>query len=95
MFFFSIAVVGVLKGYDMLMNVVLDDSIEYIKSMLSVCFHSCKTMHISIIIFVADPSGGGASLTETRPLGLMITRGISIQVISPEENRVQIENPFQ
>ena len=62
--------IGVLKGYDELVNLVLDDTEE----------------------FIMDADG---NLTEeTRELGLIVCRGTQVTLVSPEEGREEIENPF-
>ncbi|TKR69491.1 hypothetical protein L596_021643 [Steinernema carpocapsae] len=63
---------GVLKGYDTLLNLVLDRTVEYLRDS-------------------SDPSQIGQ---ETRSLGLIVARGTSITVISPNDGVEMIENPF-
>ncbi|KAK0407680.1 hypothetical protein QR680_003526 [Steinernema hermaphroditum] len=63
---------GVLKGYDTLLNLVLDRTIEYLR----------------------DSSDPSVLSQETRSLGLIVARGTSITVISPNDGVEGIENPF-
>jgi small nuclear ribonucleoprotein (snRNP)-like protein len=42
------AVVGVLKGYDQLLNVVLDDASEYMRGKPIFCVHHCQPMSLGI-----------------------------------------------
>jgi U6 snRNA-associated Sm-like protein LSm7 len=61
-----LAVVGVLKGFDPLMNLVLDESAEV-------------------------ASEGPA---DRRALGLLVARGTNVTSICPEDEMIEIENPF-
>uniref|UniRef100_A0A8C4QM83 Sm domain-containing protein n=1 Tax=Eptatretus burgeri TaxID=7764 RepID=A0A8C4QM83_EPTBU len=61
---------GVLKGYDPLVNLVLDEAIEFIRE---------NPYHLT---------------DETRKLGLVICRGTSISLLSPQEGFHAIPNPF-
>lgn len=65
-------VVGILCGFDPLVNLVLDKCIEYQRDLVD----------SSIVTHV------------TRQLGKVVCRGTSVVVVSPEENAIQIENPF-
>ena len=63
---------GILKGFDQLLNLVLDESKEYLRD-------------------VDDPL---RITDETRNLGLIVTRGTSVMVVSPLDGLKEIENPF-
>lgn len=80
-------VVGTLKGYDQLMNLVLDDVKELLRGVLVVYRY-----HIRIIadMCVADDEGNESS----RSLGLIVARGTLLVLISPVDGSEQIENPF-
>ncbi|KAJ3255626.1 Sm-like protein lsm7 [Boothiomyces macroporosus] len=66
-------VVGILKGYDLLQNLVLDETFEYVRD-------------------INDPS---QYTDELRELGLVVTRGTAIILISPYDGQEDIANPFQ
>ena len=63
---------GILKGFDQLLNLVLDETKEYLRD-------------------VDDPL---RITDETRNLGLIVTRGTSVMVVSPLDGLKEIENPF-
>ena len=63
---------GILKGFDQLLNLVLDETKEYSRD-------------------VDDPL---RRTDETRNLGLIVTRGTSVMVVSPLDGLKEIENPF-
>ena len=63
---------GILKGFDQLLNLVLDETKEYLRD-------------------VDDPL---RITDETRKLGLIVTRGTSVMVVSPLDGLKEIENPF-
>eukprot|EP00455_Lapot_gusevi_P034816 TRINITY_DN3851_c0_g2_i2.p1 TRINITY_DN3851_c0_g2~~TRINITY_DN3851_c0_g2_i2.p1 ORF type:complete len:100 (-),score=37.42 TRINITY_DN3851_c0_g2_i2:356-625(-) len=65
-------VVGVLKGYDTLVNLVLDDTQEYLR----------------------DPEDPYRLTGQVRHLGLTMSRGTSVMLISPVEGTEEIANPF-
>ncbi|KAI9293915.1 U6 snRNA-associated Sm-like protein LSm7, partial [Neoconidiobolus thromboides FSU 785] len=56
---------GILKGFDPLLNLVLDHTIEIIRG--------------------SD---------KTRELGLLVCRGPTVVLIHPEEEAIEISNPF-
>ena len=63
---------GVLKGFDQLLNLVLDNCKEYLRD-------------------AKDPL---RITDETRDIGLIVTRGTSVMVVSPVDGLKEIENPF-
>lgn len=63
---------GVLKGYDPLLNLVLDSTIEYMR----------------------DSEDPYKMTNETRALGLVVCRGTSVILISPQDGLEEIQNPF-
>ncbi|KAK4386764.1 Sm-like protein LSM7 [Sesamum angolense] len=65
-------VIGTLKGYDPLLNLVLDEAIEFLR----------------------DPDDPLKTTDQTRPLGLIVCRGIAVMLVSPAEGTVEIPNPF-
>ncbi len=73
---------GVLKGYDQLMNLVLDDVREHLRG---------RTIIFNIN---ADAETGQPTDTNTRTLGLVVVRGPTLVLISPLDGSKGIENPF-
>lgn len=65
-------VTGVLKGYDQLLNLVLDETVEYLR----------------------DPEDPLKITDQTRTLGLIVSRGTSVMVVSPLDGTEPIANPF-
>jgi U6 snRNA-associated Sm-like protein LSm7 len=97
-------VTGTLKGYDQLMNLVLDDVKEITRGMSN---HSIP--YLSLYIprtnlpcpqrFIhrgtwtnrhTDDEGN----TSSRPLGLLVARGTLLVLISPLDGSEEIPNPF-
>lgn len=73
-------VVGTLKGFDGLVNAVLDDTTEFL-------FEEGAD---SASVFDASASAAPTS----RYLGLVVCRGTNITVVGPDEGFSQIANPF-
>lgn len=83
---FSPSVTGVLKGYDQLMNLVLDEVEETIAG---------KSLYIlkSLVLTVpsrSDPESGDRQ----RRIGLAVLRGPQITILSPVDGFAEIANPF-
>ena len=72
---------GILKGYDQLMNLVLDNVEENLRG----------ASYAEWLIL--DPEDG-TILDQTRSLGLVVCRGPTIVLISPTDGVEEIENPF-
>lgn len=85
-------VVGTLKGYDQLMNLVLDDVQETLrgKSPLKKEAKPSHATHSGLTFCLIDDAGNET----TRPLGLIVARGTLLVLISPLDGSEQIENPF-
>ncbi len=77
---------GTLKGYDQLMNLVLDDVKETLRGEQSM-HHLRKGQSSDMTI---DDEGNQS----TRSLGLIVARGTLLVLISPRDGSEQIENPF-
>ena len=71
-------VVGVLKGFDQLGNLVLDETEEYLRGIQ--------------MYFILDESNEVTD--QTKSLGLVVCRATAILLISPFEGYEEIENPF-
>jgi U6 snRNA-associated Sm-like protein LSm7 len=92
-------VTGVLKGYDQLFNLVLDEVEEHIQGtdgqwaaiILPSVFPLPPSPHIDLThvsLSFADPE------PRTRTLGLTVLRGPTITLLSPVEGLEEISNPF-
>ena len=104
-----LSVTGTLKGYDQLMNLVLDDVKELTRGMSVICSHaaSCYTVLCSKFPIAARRAQFSLTITtrahgcaddegneSSRPLGLIVARGTLLVLISPLDGSEQIENPF-
>lgn len=78
-------VTGLLKGYDQLMNLVLDDVKESMRGM------SCPPCPVSSLGLIYPDDEGNDN---TRSLGLIVARGTLIVLISPADGSEEIANPF-
>ena len=89
---------GVLKGFDSIVNLVLDDCSEYLRGLFCLfCFVS-----FFLLLFVArsqpaclfsvDPNDSTQVLDDTRYLGLVVCRGTAVMTICPPGEL--IANPF-
>lgn len=96
------AVVGVLKGYDQLLNLVLDESVEYLRGapvlhlhlppLSLVCLAELTESLTSLVL--ADPEDPLRVTDNTRSLGLIVCRGTSVMLVSPTDGTEEIQNPF-
>lgn len=96
---------GVLKGWDPLLNLVLDEAIEDLRGTLLVFaeveplvfFPSQTNIHhrSSCIGFCIDPTDPYRLSGKERKLGIMVARGTSVMTIAPIDGVTEIENPFQ
>jgi U6 snRNA-associated Sm-like protein LSm7 len=74
-------VVGTLKGFDQMLNIVLDNAKEYI--------HDEEDKYKRKLV-----EQGNEMLQVTRKLGVVVCRGTSIMYVCPLQGTAQIENPF-
>lgn len=81
--------VGTLKGYDQLMNLVLDDVKELLRGQHPRPFPSFLSNPHPHPPFLDDDNN-----PSTRPLGLIVARGTLLVLISPLDGTEQIANPF-
>jgi len=85
---------GTLKGYDQLLNLVLDNVEEYIhgksffKVQQNMHTHTCSHIHIHTRTHATEPE------PHTRSLGLVVVRGPLITIVSPMDGSEEIANPF-
>ena len=77
----TFSVTGILKGYDNLLNLVLDECIEFLRGTTSPNPFS-------------DPEDGWKITNETRDVGLVVCRGVQVMLICPSDGTEEIENPF-
>lgn len=99
--YLGVSVIGTLKGYDQLMNLVLDDVRELLRGMHP--YHN-STLSAHSFSFPISPSRilptNSITLldennnTTTRPLGLLVARGTLLVLISPLDGSEEIANPF-
>lgn len=71
-----------MKGFDQLVNLVLDDCVEYLKP---------SAAPVAAAGGVAAPA---ADASATRNLGLLVVRGPNVSSLSPEDGHEEIANPF-
>lgn len=101
------AVEGTLKGFDQLLNLVLDEATEFLRgaSLISPfrpraagCGAVGPTPSESRAPFscpgAADPEDPQRVTDESRKLGLVVCRGTSVTVVSPTAGTEEIANPF-
>lgn len=85
--------IGLLKGYDQLMNLVMDEVEEYLRGKMNKSIKVAQAHLCTFFLARSDPTTG--DLTEkTRPLGLAVVRGTALTVINPADGFGQISNPF-
>lgn len=72
---------GILKGYDQLLNLVLDEVEEEILGRCPLTFFAC-------LLTILEPE------IHKRTLGLVVLRGPTITLLSPVDGSEEIENPF-
>lgn len=80
---------GVLKGYDALVNLVLDETVEFLRGQTKY-FTSDEVKSL----FVADPDDPYKITHDSRQLGLIVARGTTLTLVQPVDGTEQIANPF-
>lgn len=80
------AVTGKLKGFDQLLNLVLDEVEEELQGE-SLSSSDTTNSRINMSVY-SEPEEG------SRSLGLVVLRGPTITLINPVEGSAEIENPF-
>ena len=85
-------------GYDKLDNLVLDDSIEFLRGMDWNCYllptYNNIWYNFSLAPVLLDPNDLNQLTDRTRPLGLVICRGTQVSLICPSDEMQEIANPF-
>ncbi|GFP93114.1 sm-like protein lsm7 [Phtheirospermum japonicum] len=84
-------VTGTLKGYDQLLNLVLDEAVEFLR--VTWVFYK-KYMQLANITLVPYPEDPLKTTDQTRRLGLIVCRGTAVMLVSPTEGTDEIANPF-
>lgn len=87
-----VTVTGVLKGFDQLLNLVLDDVQEIFQTGSSYIYPltlkpPCPD-HVALLCIRIE------SEQTTRTLGLVVLRGPTITLLSPVDGHEEISNPF-
>lgn len=95
---------GTLRGYDDLVNLVLDDCDEFLRGELitSVCSfcafaatRSLIRLPLARVIYdCTDPEDVHRITDKTRKLGLVVIRGTQVSLVSPKDGMEEIANPF-
>ena len=83
---------GNLKGYDQLLNLVLDDTLEYLRGA-----RARPAMRRPARLtrpYAADPEDPLRVTDATRSLGLVVLRGTAVMVVAPTDGTEEIANPF-
>nr|GMD74128.1 sm-like protein LSM7 [Ipomoea batatas]GMD75757.1 sm-like protein LSM7 [Ipomoea batatas] len=71
-------VVGTLKGYDQLLNLVLDEAIEYLRDSDDPLKTTDQTRRLGLIVCYA----------------LSVCRGTAVMLVAPTDGTDEIANPF-
>ncbi|KAK1252501.1 hypothetical protein MKX08_003688 [Trichoderma sp. CBMAI-0020] len=82
---------GTLKGYDALMNLVLDEVQETLRGELLLSPLATKFAHM---INPGETKTDDQGNETTRSLGLVVVRGTLLVLISPADGSEEIPNPF-
>lgn len=86
---------GILKGYDPLLNLVLDNTTEYLRGDFTNCISSLYDYrYLLMCLFFLDPDDPYKLNQDTRMLGLVVCRGTSVVLICPVDGMESIQNPF-
>lgn len=78
-------VIGILRGYDQLVNLVLDDAVES---------RAVGGDEAGPTITTTTTTTAAATTTTKRNIGRTICRGTSVMFISPQDGYESIANPF-
>ena len=86
-----ITVTGMLKGFDQLLNLVLDDVQEIFQTGPLAVFPLPSNPHA---LTMCSSCVRTESEQTTRSLGLVVLRGPTITLLSPVDGHEEIANPF-
>ena len=84
---------GILKGYDPLLNIVLDNTVEYLRGEISI-YHYWKLDQNQRKLVATDSEDSFKLSEDTRQLGLVVCRGTAVVLICPADGMEAIPNPF-
>jgi U6 snRNA-associated Sm-like protein LSm7 len=86
-------VTGNLKGYDQLLNLVLDDTLEYLRGAPARSLLHARIRALTLLA-LTDPDDPLRVTDATRSLGLVVLRGTAVMVVAPTDGTEEIANPF-
>mmetsp|Transcript_1891 Transcript_1891/g.11434 ORF Transcript_1891/g.11434 Transcript_1891/m.11434 type:complete len:107 (-) Transcript_1891:3432-3752(-) len=98
-----LAVEGVLKGYDQMLNLVLDDATEYLRGARRRTAETTtrRTAKYSSNLTTpldglprADPDDPMTLTDKKRRVGLTVCRGTAVTFVCPQDGMREIANPF-
>jgi U6 snRNA-associated Sm-like protein LSm7 len=81
-----------LKGFDPLLNLVLDSTTEYLRDTGEIVQAGKNRLSILIVGQIVDEPFKFSE--DTRSLGLVVCRGTSVVLICPQDGMESIQNPF-
>ncbi|KAL0328714.1 UNVERIFIED_CONTAM: Sm-like protein LSM7 [Sesamum calycinum] len=90
-FSFQEKLTGTLKGYDPLLNLVLDEAIEFLRDPDDPLKTTDQTRPLGLICPVLFKVCGSLRNLTLVP---SVCRGIAVMLVSPAEGTVEIPNPF-
>ena len=85
---------GTLKGYDALMNLVLDDVKEVLRGKLPVLTHPLRCFTTGFVMVANTGNADDEGNESSRTLGLVVARGTLLVLVSPVDGSEEIANPF-
>ncbi|KAG8365332.1 hypothetical protein BUALT_Bualt18G0093700 [Buddleja alternifolia] len=83
-------VTGTLKGYDQLLNLVLDEAIEFLRDPDDPLKTTDQTRRLGLIISYNVSQSSQRRVT----LLLQVCRGTAVMLVSPTDGTDEIANPF-
>jgi U6 snRNA-associated Sm-like protein LSm7 len=86
--FWGDIVTGILKGYDALMNLVLDDVQEVLRG------EDLQLLRAADPATLMSGSSDDEGNESSRALGLVVARGTLLVLVSPVDGSEEIANPF-
>ena len=87
---------GALRGYDELVNLVLDDCEEFIRGKFASGSLNAFVQRLtdSFTCNLSDKDDPEKITNQSRKLGLVVIRGTQVSLVSPEDGTEEIANPF-
>ncbi|KAK4780275.1 hypothetical protein SAY87_016381 [Trapa incisa] len=87
-------VTGTLKGYDQLLNLVLDEAVEFLRDPDDPLKTTDQTRQLGLIITLVKIHIGSNICSDLKTVGLAICRGTAVMLVSPTDGTDEIANPF-